>query len=156
MPVPYAPTRFDAAGAFVPCPFCDAKIRLTERKDEDSFSTKPYGAHVEAVHPERVVTWSTPRKATPAPRLADVSVTPSSEYPGFVTVAPVWADVARPSNFAWLVRKSLAPRLVAAIRDGAACPDPQVLVDPDGDTYVRFDHVLRGRTMSADLRRLGF
>lgn len=55
MAVPYAPTKFDAAGAYIQCPFCAEQIRLRTRKDADSFSTKPYSAHVEAKHPEHIV-----------------------------------------------------------------------------------------------------
>jgi hypothetical protein len=50
----------------------------------------------------------------------------------------------------------LAARLVKAIRAGAVFPNPRVTLDIDAKTYVEAGWVVFGRTMGADLKRLGF
>jgi hypothetical protein len=89
------------------------------------------------------------------PRIIDVRVTADSD-PAFVTVSPVWSDVDRPVTFGWLVKKALTPRLVRAIRAGAAFRNVAVATDNAGKTYVSAEATLLGRHMNADLKRIGF
>jgi hypothetical protein len=56
--IPYASTKFEGSKAFTVCPVCSKKIRLVERKDEESHSGIEYARHFEAAHPEHVVSLS--------------------------------------------------------------------------------------------------
>ena len=54
-------------------------------------------------------------------------------------------------------RRHLANRLVAAINAGAVYSNPKIVRDCFGGTYVAADSVrMLGRTLSADLRRIGY
>lgn len=58
---------------------------------------------------------------------------------------------------AWCVRTpALAKRLVRAIEAGKVVVPTGLATDVNGKTYVQTDHEIRGRTMNADLKRLGF
>lgn len=50
----------------------------------------------------------------------------------------------------------LAKRLVRAINDGKVFVDMSVKRDVNGKTYVEETSLVRGRTMNADLKRLGY
>jgi hypothetical protein len=52
--------------------------------------------------------------------------------------------------------RSLAQRLVSAICAGRAYPNPRVTADRAGQEFVTFDINILGRTLNADLKRLGF
>lgn len=95
--------------------------------------------------------------------LARVDVEPwtpfgeSTPAPGCFAVDPVWAHVDRPNTGGIVVRgRALADRLARAIRDGVAITGDAVLVDNAGQTYVDARHHVLGRTVNADLRRLGY
>ena len=67
--------------------------------------------------------------------------------------------VDRPIVCSWSVspdRLDLVGRLSKAIFSGKATPNPEVKTDVSGETYVDTDFVILGRTMNADLKRLGF
>jgi hypothetical protein len=72
-------------------------------------------------------------------------------------VRPVWANVDRPTTSGWFVSKpALRDRLVAAIKAGRAVTPHGIATDVGGKTYVATTHVVSGRHMNADLKRLGF
>lgn len=85
-----------------------------------------------------------------------VNVTASNTTPGFVTVTPVWSGVDRPEASGWSVPVKLAQRLQCAILAGVVCTHPKVCTDINGKTFVDHGVTVRGRAMSADLKRLGF
>jgi len=66
----------------------------------------------------------------------------------------------RPHTFGWAVslgHGALARRLLAAINAGAVYSNPRIVRDCNGATYVQADSVrMLGRTLNADLRRIGF
>jgi hypothetical protein len=94
-------------------------------------------------------------------KLIDVLVTASPDG-GFrlthSSVYPVWSGVDRPITSGWQVRNRDAVRLKRAIMAGAVCKSTRVATDVDGKTYVDHDGHARvsGRSMNADLKRLGF
>jgi len=49
--IPYASTNFDKSGAYIVCPICKVVIRLTSRKDFESFSGDEYAKHFAKNHP---------------------------------------------------------------------------------------------------------
>jgi hypothetical protein len=70
---------------------------------------------------------------------------------------PVWAGVDRPTTGGMVCRdRKTANRLAAAIRAGKAYVPVAVKVDSYGHTYVETRANVLGRTLNADLRRLGF
>jgi len=72
-------------------------------------------------------------------------------------VGPVWEGVDRSYTHGWEVKEKLVKRLVAALEGEAAkVTDPKVMTDINGKTYVSFDLPVMGRTMNADLKRLGY
>lgn len=76
---------------------------------------------------------------------------------GFFKVAPIFSGVDRPETFSWSVRgQALADRLVRAIRAGVVCLGSAVQTDANGKTYVAFTSPVLGRTLNADLKRLGY
>lgn len=76
---------------------------------------------------------------------------------GHLSVWPVWRDVDRPCTSGMAVKDNrMAARLAAAIEAGAALTNQGTLTDVDGKTYVNTRWHVLGRTLSADLRRLGF
>lgn len=99
---------------------------------------------------------------TATPRMIDVKVERDLDDHGsgrknLWSVSPVWADVDLPANFGWLVPgERLARRLEAALRAGATLRNAEVRTNVNGQTYVANEHRVTGRTMNADLRRLGF
>ena len=90
------------------------------------------------------------------PRIATVYI---SRAENELRVVTEWAGVDRPVVHIFSLpatKISLAGRLVAAIKAGAIFIDPQVMVDVRGQTYVSHGITVIGRTMDADLKRLGF
>lgn len=89
---------------------------------------------------------------------ADVTVTPYSEPWGSgLYVDPVWSGVDRPDTGGWAVKdQRMADRLTRALYAGVAVRYDGIGTDIDGNTYVLATHLVSGRTMNADLRRLGF
>lgn len=74
-----------------------------------------------------------------------------------ISVSPVWSGVDRPTSSGWAVKDmKTARRLERAIRAGVAYSKTEVRTDVDGNTYVSAKSVLSGRTMNADLKRVGF
>ena len=65
----------------------------------------------------------------------------------------------RTDVMAWylpLRHRRLAHRLAAAIEAGVACPPERKRRDVDGRTYLEHGLKVLGRSINADLRRLGF
>jgi hypothetical protein len=77
-------------------------------------------------------------------------------------VEVTWGGAAldRPCTSGWLlalVHAELAVRLATAINAGAVYSNPRIVRDCNGATYVQADSVrMLGRTLNADLRRIGF
>lgn len=91
-----------------------------------------------------------------APHIATVYI---SRAENELRVVTEWAGVDRPiaHTFSLTATKiSLAGRLVAAIKAGVVFTNPRVMVDVRGQTYVSHGITVIGRTMDADLKRLGF
>lgn len=78
------------------------------------------------------------------------------ETPGTARVTPIWSDVDRAEGAGWVVSSKLVSRLVAALLAGVVTPNPKVATDVNGKTFVSHDLRVLGRTMNADLKRLGF
>lgn len=73
------------------------------------------------------------------------------------TVEAHWSGVDRPCVGGWAVKDAkMAQRLKAAILAGVVYYDAQVHTDTAGKTYVHAPARVLGRTMNADLRKLGF
>jgi hypothetical protein len=80
---------------------------------------------------------------------------------GTLTVWTVWKGVDRPKTSGLQVAdtvagRKLAARLKLAIEAGATECDPTIETDRFGQTYVRAKTTVLGRTLNADLKRLGF
>lgn len=78
-----------------------------------------------------------------------------------VTVWTIWKGVDRPKTSGITVPdtvagRKLAARLKLAIEAGATGINPTVQTDTRGQTYVQAETTVRGRALSADLKRLGF
>ena len=78
-----------------------------------------------------------------------------------ISVTPFWAGVDRPQGHGFgllntAAHRKLAERLKAAIEAGVVFPNATVTVNVNGATYVDSDCLVGGRTMNADLTRLGF
>ena len=89
------------------------------------------------------------------PFLVGITTTPSDDS---VSVGLVWAGVDRATTSGgWAVAdQKTADRLVAAIEAGAVLRDVEVRTDVNGKTYMNYRSTVLGRTMKADLTRLGF
>lgn len=75
---------------------------------------------------------------------------------GIVVVEP---KVDRPRTYGFLIggkKTRLKDRLVRAIEAGAVMPNPVVKEDKNGKTYVSHGIAVLGRTLNADLKRLGY
>lgn len=100
------------------------------------------------------------------PEIVRVEVKPTT-YPGMrngemvelngFSVDPIWSGVDRPKTGGYIVKDGrMAARLESAMLAGVVFSDVEVRRDVNGKTFVgKRSHVL-GRTMNADLRRLGF
>lgn len=94
---------------------------------------------------------------TPTPTITGIIVRQDGSD---LSVWPVWTapgiegDLNR-SGYAVKDRK-MADRLAKAIMAGAVYYDESVKYDVNGDPYVSASSRVLGRTMNADLRRLGF
>ncbi|AVP71318.1 hypothetical protein [Prescottella equi] len=77
---------------------------------------------------------------------------------GLYDVTPIWSGVDVPDMHRVAVdHYPTAERVKNAMLAGVALVDPKVLTNVDGKTYVRPTTLIRGgRTLYADLRRLGF
>lgn len=77
-----------------------------------------------------------------------------------IIISPIWKGVDRPNVGGWgLLRtdRPMAERLKKAIEDGAIHRDARIEKDVDGRTYVTSTEIfVLGRTMDADLKRLGY
>lgn len=72
-------------------------------------------------------------------------------------VSVYWTGVDRPHTMGWILGSlKLARRLKAAIEAGAAVKPTGILTDIHGHTYMGTKVLAWGRTMNADLKRLGF
>lgn len=92
---------------------------------------------------------------------ASVDAILSKTLDGGWNVAVVWQgfDVDRASTGGFGLsakHEGLARRLVAAIKAGAVYDVVGIAKDVDGKTYVDARCRVLGRTMNADLKRLGF
>ena len=78
--------------------------------------------------------------------------------PAHYSVWPTFSGVDRERSSGWSTGKSrpLANRLAKAIRAGVAIDGLEVLTDVNGKTYVGYRHVVSGRRLNADLKKLGF
>ncbi len=100
---------------------------------------------------------SAPQATASTPQIVDVEVTPDRDDACcFVHVQPVWSGVDRPKIGGWACRTETAPRLVRAIKAGVVYGPATVATDVDGKTYAQAASKILGRTMHADLKRLGF
>ena len=79
-----------------------------------------------------------------------------------LVVTPYWTGVDRPQGNGYAMydtpsKRRLAERLKACMLSGKMYPNPHVLVNVNGKTYAAWDgYLVSGRSMSADLKRLGF
>jgi hypothetical protein len=91
------------------------------------------------------------------PTLRRVTVTNVSDrFPGCSSVHPEWDGVDRPQGTGWIVKHSIAERLVEAIWTGVVLQDPEVCTDVNGKTFVHARSRVSAKYANADLRRLGF
>ena len=69
-----------------------------------------------------------------------------------------WAGVSRPETYSISCsdKLELAQRLKRAIKAGVVYTDPYVKQDAAGKPYVKHGCVVMGRTINADLNKLGF
>jgi hypothetical protein len=100
---------------------------------------------------------------TTAPKLAEPIVETEAGFG--ITVSVEWQPqdgLDRLDAHAWCVGKDtpahrkLAERLVAAIKDGAIITPGDPYTDVNGKRGVHSQSTILGRTMNADLRRLGY
>lgn len=93
------------------------------------------------------------------PTLVDVEWQ-ADEAAGTLTIYPIYAgvDVQRGVGMSLRYGKDtkLGQRLVAAIRAGATHAPTGIATNVDGKTYALTDVKVMGRTLNADLKRLGF
>jgi len=93
-------------------------------------------------------------------RVEIIETFPCEMYPqGDLSVCPIWKGVDRPNVGGWGMlpkHRALATRLFRAIQDGAAFSDVTLKVDVNGKTYINASHLVLGRHMNADLKRLGY
>ena len=71
------------------------------------------------------------------------------------------ADVDRKRVYGWMLKatpsdQKLAAHLIQAIHAGKALTVGGILTDVNGKTYLNTNTMVTGRTMNADLKRLGF
>jgi hypothetical protein len=95
--------------------------------------------------------------ATFAEHFSHVEIVETAD--GSLHVEPIWKGVDRPNVGGWAVgptHRALAERLCRAVRSGAAFGDVTAKVDVNGATYINASHLVLGRHMNADLRRLGY
>jgi len=82
--------------------------------------------------------------------------------PGFQVVSHWESDhvaIDRPLTQGFILpagKRSLAIRLASAIRAGVVFTAPEIKRDVNGKTYVSAACSVIGRTMNADLKRMGF
>lgn len=96
----------------------------------------------------------------PEPTLDRVEITVSLDESS-ITVWPYWNGVDRPRGAGWGLRNTpahrrLAERLKRALEAGAVYRSVTAAVDVNGNTYARTEGHLLGRTLNADLKRIGF
>lgn len=96
----------------------------------------------------------------PAPRLAPAELITNAD--GSLTVRVTWEPqpgLDRLDAYAWGLKsthRALAARLIRAINDGAIITPGPAYTDVDGNTGFHSRSTILGRTMNADLRRLGY
>lgn len=100
-------------------------------------------------------------EATFKQHFVKVSVVKRTDSDGQATISisPIWAGVDRPDVGGFGVRPrqmALALRLKAAMESGAAFSSCQMFTDVNGHTYIGTNSNILGRTMNADLKRLGY
>lgn len=84
-----------------------------------------------------------------------VDVTPTET--GALCVTPVWGGVDRPRVGGIVVKDmKTAARLQRAYYAGAAYDTPTIQTDVNGKTFVWAPTRVLGRTMNADLKKLGY
>lgn len=92
---------------------------------------------------------------TAAPQILGVETEEHED--GSVSVWTVWADVDRPRTGGYLVKnRKMADRLERAILAGRVWINPAVHIDVNGRSFVSAASAVLGRTLNADLKRLGF
>jgi len=88
-----------------------------------------------------------------------VDIVEDDVTPGLL-VKPIWKGVDRPFVGGWGIpidARTLAERLKRAIEAGVVHSDARIETDANGSTYVATTQVrVAGRTMNADLKRLGY
>lgn len=101
-------------------------------------------------------------RATPKAEITKESAGPTGPSLSVDVVwQPIDGDLDRPSTCGWLIAddargRRLATRLVKAIEAGAAAVFDCVATDLNGRSYVQSTPKVFGRTLSADLKRLGY
>jgi len=87
-------------------------------------------------------------------RPGDISNGPM--LPNDVCVEFYWEGVDRPCSYGIVCLKKHAPRLIAACDAGVLFTDPKVATDVHGKTYIDATCQVLGKTINADLKRLGY
>lgn len=95
----------------------------------------------------------------PEPTIDRVEIVTNDD--GTITVWPYWKGVDRPQGAGWGLRDNanghkLARRLKAALESGKAFTKVSVAYDINGNTFATTQGRLLGRTLNADLKRIGF
>jgi hypothetical protein len=78
--------------------------------------------------------------------------------PERIVVQPIWKDVDRPIVGGWScgMDTKLAGRLQQAIESGALFCKLEFKTDSSNQTYISATDLILGRTMNADLKKLGY
>lgn len=95
---------------------------------------------------------------TETPRIPEVRIEADAEG---LHISPIWQGVDRPNTGGVLIsdtpaNRMLADRLKKAIEAGVCYRFESICTDRNGKTYVGAHAGFMGRTLNADLRRLGF
>jgi hypothetical protein len=93
---------------------------------------------------------------TTATHIYRIDITSRRPSIGF-TVRPYWTNVDRPEGVGYAVKDMrTAVRVRDAMAAGVVFADAEIKTDVNGKTYASARSAILGRTLNADLRRLGF
>ena len=101
------------------------------------------------------------KKSTAIPiRFAVSAHIDTESLPGEIFVRSQWSSDApldRTDGVGWVVKDpKIADRLVRAIEAGVVFKNAKIVLDAHGKSFVTAPATVLGRTLNADLRRLGF